>query len=336
MSVFDCLFDMENTPMIARLTNNHKINPLLIPGANSPLYIGVGLTADIRLEHLEMATVGRKHNSLISGSTLFRLAEGAKLTLKKVDSIFKKCVNSNSTLPFGEDVSDFLKRLAAMIIEYKVLGKYADDGGDSGEQSSDTTVITNMPTLMQGVAAAAVAAKEKTKADWKYKFIPVARWFVIALFVKNGLARSKLEDTLPLLKDGDHTKEEIGNHLGLVVCREDKQAKAHVYKGDGRIDLSTGGFNTKDHLLASVVSLMAKNNETISSIDTNGSKRDQMWLLQAKIGNPQWQINCYIQFGKECDFFFKKHEALLEQFEKLRNELAFLFWSRLLKGKLTK
>ena len=46
------------------------------------------------------------------------------------------------------------------------------------------------------------------KNKWTYKVVPFAGWIGVALFHRFGIARDRLKDKLPLLKDGDYSKEE--------------------------------------------------------------------------------------------------------------------------------
>lgn len=325
LSVFECLFDMENTPVIARLTDSpirpvrFRINPLLIPGADLPVYVGVGPTADIRIEHLEMASLGGKNTTLISGRTLLRMADAVKLDLRKVEPIAKECMNKDGTLPSGEDKADFLKKLAAKLVEYKATGLFVE--GDDNENADPPHVEAS---LTQGIAAAAVECKRAAKAKWTHKMIPVTGWISIALFCKFGLVRAELEDTLPLLKCDDYAKQEKKLHSRMAARMEDREAKSRARCNNKRKDLSTGGYDTKDHLLASVVTLMADNNESTAAMDAISSKRDEMRLLHNEKKDIQWRIERYIQMGKDCNHLFEEHDKLLDKWKALRDELATL------------
>lgn len=326
LSVFECLFDMENTPVIARLTDSpirpvrFRINPLLIPGADSPVYVGVGPTADIRIEHLEMASLTGKNSTLISGRTLMRMADAVKLDLRKVEPIAKECMNRDGTLPSGQDKADFLKKLASKLVEYKASGLFVEgEDGDGDAPAVDAT-------LTQGVAATAVAASTAAKAKWTHKMIPVTGWIAIALFCRFGLVRAEMELVLPLLKTDDYDKGERSNHSCVAARKEDKAAKSRERAGAGikRKDLTTGGYDTKDHLLASVVTLLADNNDSTAAMDAVSAKRDKIRLLQNKKKDVQWRIERYIQLGKDCTSLFEEHNRLFDKWKATRDELATL------------
>ena len=94
LGVFDVLFDNSNKAVMSRLTDSPdspvrlRLDPLLLPGTDKPMYVGSGPTADIRIEHLEMATLGGTGNTLLAGRTLFRMAENIKAIHTRLTQLF--------------------------------------------------------------------------------------------------------------------------------------------------------------------------------------------------------------------------------------------------------
>lgn len=330
LSVFGCLYDMKDAPVLGRLTESpirpvrFRINPLLLPGTTDPIYVGAGPTADIRLEHLEMTALGGKNNTFVAGRTLMRMADSVKLLLRKVEPLAMECMNKDGTRPSGEDVGDFLARLIDKIIEQKSKGQFKEEDSPDGD---DDVRQTSHATLTQGEAVMAEAARKSKQADWTQTYIPVTGWFSIALFCKHGIARTEaMENKLPLLKSGDYGKVEKGKHSRRAV-RGDQQAEKSRARASGvpgdasATNLSIGGYSTQDHLLASVVSLMADTNDNAAKTDIICNKRDHLRLLMNELKHIEWRIDRYIQTGRDVDKLFDDYDDMMKHCRDLRTEL---------------
>ena len=194
VSVFEHLFVQQPADNIQRLTGSPtspvrlRINPRLIPGLASPLYIGTGPTADIRYEHLEVASLSQANSdrrSLISGRTLLRMAMNVSRNLKNVQPIVMGILGPNGEMPSGKNDDDFFTELAKAVVDMKANGLLVDV--EKEEETTTTTAVSTAETLTQGVQAVAKKKDADLKTKWSYKAIPAAGWFTVCLFVKNGI-----------------------------------------------------------------------------------------------------------------------------------------------------
>lgn len=265
-----------------------------------------------------MTALGGKSNSFIAGRTLMRMADSVKLLLRKIEPLAEQCMNKDGSNPSGQNKKDFLKKLIDRIIEEKAKGQFKDD--DEVVDNEDNNGPSAVVTLTQGEALAAEAAQKTKESEWTHKFIPIVGWFAIALFCKHGLARNdSMENKLPLLKSGDYSKNEKSKHSRSSVRGEQRDAKGRTTAGRG--NLSTGGYTAQEHLLASVVSLMADTNDAASKTDTICNKRDQLRLLQGELKHFEWRIDRYIQTGRDVDRLFVEYEEMAQHCRDLRTEL---------------
>ena len=98
---------MNDAPLFASLTDSpdrpicFKVNPLLFPGATEPIYVGMGPTADIRLEHIQAASVTSKTGTPISGKSLFRMARGVKHMLWLAEPLVGQCLGPDRSYLSG-------------------------------------------------------------------------------------------------------------------------------------------------------------------------------------------------------------------------------------------
>ena len=320
LSVFDVMY-VKGMGSMPRLTGSptgpvaHTVNSLLFPGSDGPVTVGKGPTADIRTEHLELANVTGANRALISGRTLLRQAKLVSATLKKADAIADTLLGPNGEYPSGTNLDDFLKRLAAKIIEEKAGGHFSV--GDATEEES--VKPPPVATLTQGVKARA-AASVAVLPKWTYKLIPVSNWVSIALFVKKGIARHLLEDKLPLLKMSDYDKGDKKNHSRFSARKEDAAARSRA-RGTGRADLLQGGFDIKEHLLASAVSLLAGNGEANQMANRIAALRDQLRSKHNYMKRLERKIDFYIALDKDSSTLIELHDSKLDEYVKLESEL---------------
>ena len=299
-----------------------QIRPELIPGATEPMYIGLGPSADIRLVHLEAANVthlGTERNALISGRTLLRMAKQVSAVLKKVHPIVMECLGPDGEFPSGTNQDDLFKELIKKLMNRKSKGLFVegtpeDEAPSSNQETSDPTVAT----LTQGTQAVASAIQKNTKDKWTYKYIPIAGWFAIALFCQNGIARKSVEDLLPLLKFKDYEGNEKKKHSRSAARKEEAASKARSRGGWKRVDLALGGVNTRDHLLASIVGLLADSNSANQEMDSLARQKDRYRFLQQSIKGLQWRIDHSVQLDEDCSRLIQELGDKMKEAEEVR------------------
>ena len=123
---------------------------------------------------------------------------------------------------------------------------------------------------------------------------------------------------MPLLKHGDYTTEEKHKHSCAYAKKERIDEKA---SGRKTYAPSVAPYDTKDHLLASVVSLLADSNDTNKLTDTYLNKREALKLLQQDMKECKYLISLRERHGGDPSKYVEEYEKLKNKCTKLREEL---------------
>ena len=324
LSVFEWLFEKNDFICLQQTLSGGltspvrlRLNPLLLPGDESlSIYVGHGPSADIRMEHIEKATL--TGNALISGRTLFRHGKNVQCILRKAEALVPQCLGSDGEFPSGTNRKDFLKKLYEKFLE--LYGK--DEPKNNGEdKSKEDRAEPKQASLTQGVAAQEQEDAESSKKKWTYTLIPCTGWFAIALFVKKGIAGEKVEDRLPLLKNNkNYSKQEKKNHTRTAV--RSQNASTASRERSGRTDLATAGTASADHLNALLVQVISTASDARREEKSIAGIREQLSAAQKRVKFHQFKIQTGISLGKDVSVLMEEHDNLLGEVEEITVRLS--------------
>ena len=305
---FEHLFDMSFVSLNDHLTNSptcplvFKVNPLLVPESDSSVHVGNGPTANICVEHLEMASLtGKEKDKFITGCTLHWMALKVAGIIRKVDAIAPSLLHSDGEFPSGKDPEDFLYGMVGKSIKANTHGQF-----NFNIENPDKPTLDNSSGLNQNGAFASsrLSAKVPDKSTtndeqskWPHKMIPVSGWFAIAPFVKKGIAQLLLEDSLRLLKEGNCAKVEKKKPSCIAVHEKIVEDKLN----DRKQQRPKTFFNKQDHLLTNAMNLMAE-----------GEGSQEIKEKQIKVKNLNSCIKCQQWMTEQCSHLGKNAASLLD------------------------
>ena len=323
LDVFEHVVEADSAPVFQRLTDSpnkpvrFRIKECLVPGAEGPVCIGAGPTADVRLEHLEMTNLSGENNTHISGRNVEKQANEAKAVLRKVEAV-AKTILKDGKLPSGTDTKEeCLKVLGDHLVQLKAAGQCTEL--DAEEKENNTAGPTE--TLTQGVAAARNVEQKAVKAEWANKMFPVSGWVCIALFHKMGIAHDECEDKLPFLKDKDCGKEEKHNHSRAAARKEEA---ASVARRNGHL---LAQFDTKETLVANMMLMLGNNQELDALSEDVASKQLALRLVNEDMATVKWRIARCEKTNhdrSDIDFLWRQFGVMQEERTATRKELEAL------------